>query len=234
MKGYTEIHSHFVYGVDDGARTQEDMFRMLDAAWQNGVRVLYGTSHQVPGIEPFLEVEYQTHLGEARAYCAQQGYEMDIRSGAEILYTPILDQYIKDHPLQTLDDTGMVLLEFSPPIPLDGILRALDLMEQYRYTTVLAHIERYKCLFRGNACEKLAREYDVQFQVNARTVIASPQPLLQRLQIAGWFKKGLIEYVASDAHNTTSRPFLTTEAYEALQVKFGASYAGRLLGMNEA
>lgn len=230
MTGYTEIHSHFVYGVDDGAGTQEDMFRMLDAAWQNGVNVLYATSHQVPGMEQFREREYQLHLEEARAYCAQQGYAMDLRAGAEILYTPQLDHYIKDHPLQTLNDTDMVLLEFSPMIPLDGIRRALDVMEQYRYTPILAHIERYKCLLKGNTCEKLAREYSVQFQVNSRTVISPSQPLLQRMLISGWFKKKLIDYVASDAHNTTNRSFLTSEAHEALAAKVGADYADQLLG----
>ena len=32
MSGFTDYHAHFVYGVDDGARTREEMFAMLDAA----------------------------------------------------------------------------------------------------------------------------------------------------------------------------------------------------------
>ena len=32
MRGFTDIHAHFVYGVDDGAKTPDDMYRMLDAA----------------------------------------------------------------------------------------------------------------------------------------------------------------------------------------------------------
>ena len=35
MSGFTDYHAHFVYGVDDGAQTREEMYAMLDAA---GVR----------------------------------------------------------------------------------------------------------------------------------------------------------------------------------------------------
>ncbi len=37
MSGFTDYHAHFVYGVDDGARTREEMFAMLDAAAADGV-----------------------------------------------------------------------------------------------------------------------------------------------------------------------------------------------------
>ena len=32
MSGFTDYHAHFVYGVDDGAQTREEMYAMLDAA----------------------------------------------------------------------------------------------------------------------------------------------------------------------------------------------------------
>ena len=45
MSGFTDYHAHFVYGVDDGARTREEMFAMLDAAAADGVTRLFATSH---------------------------------------------------------------------------------------------------------------------------------------------------------------------------------------------
>ena len=44
MSGFTDYHAHFVYGVDDGARTREEMFAMLDAAAADGVTRLFATS----------------------------------------------------------------------------------------------------------------------------------------------------------------------------------------------
>ena len=48
MSGFTDYHAHFVYGVDDGAQTREEMYAMLDAAAADGVRHLFATSHSTP------------------------------------------------------------------------------------------------------------------------------------------------------------------------------------------
>ena len=50
MSGFTDYHAHFVYGVDDGARTREEMFAMLDAAAADGVTRLFATSHSTPDV----------------------------------------------------------------------------------------------------------------------------------------------------------------------------------------
>lgn len=50
MSGFTDYHAHFVYGVDDGAQTREEMYAMLDAAAADGVRHLFATSHSTPGM----------------------------------------------------------------------------------------------------------------------------------------------------------------------------------------
>ena len=92
MSGFTDYHAHFVYGVDDGARTREEMFAMLDAAAADGVTRLFATSHSTPGMEPFPRDVYQRHLDFARAYCAEKGYDLMLESGSELLYTPAAAQ----------------------------------------------------------------------------------------------------------------------------------------------
>ena len=82
MSGFTDYHAHFVYGVDDGARTREEMFAMLDAAAADGVTRLFATSHSTPGMEPFPRDVYQRHLDFARAYCAEKGYDLMLESGS--------------------------------------------------------------------------------------------------------------------------------------------------------
>lgn len=40
MSGFTDIHAHFVYGMDDGAQNRTDMKAMLDAAHADGIAFL--------------------------------------------------------------------------------------------------------------------------------------------------------------------------------------------------
>ena len=116
MSGFTDYHAHFVYGVDDGARTREVMVAMLDAAAADGVTRLFATSHSTPGMEPFPLDVYQRHLDFARAYCSEKGYDLMLESGSELLYTPAAAYAAAEHSLVTLGGTDWVLLEFVPDV----------------------------------------------------------------------------------------------------------------------
>ena len=143
MSGFTDYHAHFVYGVDDGARTREEMFAMLDAAAADGVTRLFATSHSTPGMEPFPRDVYQRHLDFARAYCAEKGYDLMLESGSELLYTPAAAYAAAEHSLVTLGGTDWVLLEFVPDVAAAEVETALRQITGSGYRVLLAHIERY-------------------------------------------------------------------------------------------
>lgn len=229
MTGFTDIHSHFIYGVDDGAKTRADMEAMLDAAHTDGITSLFATSHMTPGLQPFDFSAYQKHLDEARSYCEHKGYAMALYSGAEILYSPALQDYVVDHRLPTLEDSDHVLMEFMPDVTLEELESVLELMERYGYVTVLAHIERYACLLRGNSVGKLKEFYNVRCQVNANTVL-SKRGFFQTRRIRSWFEKEQIDFVASDAHDVRNRPFRMKGAYDVLRQNYGQDYAELLTG----
>ena len=232
MKGFTDIHAHFVYGVDDGARTRQDMEAMLDAAHADGVASLFATPHVTPGIRPFDDALFAVHLNEARAYCREKGYEMDLFPGAEILYTPALTSYAMERKLPTLGESNWVLLEFSPDIELQNMQNALTLMERGGYTTLIAHAERYHCLFKGSNAARIREQFDVRFQINANTVL-NPPGFFRARRLRKWFHDGWVEAVASDAHDTQRRPFRMKKAYHALKESLGSREAARLTRLHE-
>ena len=166
---FSDIHSHFVYGIDDGAQTLENMEAMLDAAAADGVSRLIATPHMTPGVHQFNEERLWRHLSEARAYCQICGYDLALYSGAEILYTPAMEHYMSSHRLPTLADSQCVLIEFSPTIPYAEIVTAVELLERNGYTPILAHVERYQAL-RGMNIYNLKEQSSALYQVNCNTV----------------------------------------------------------------
>ena len=208
MSGFTDYHAHFVYGVDDGARTREEMFAMLDAAAADGVTRLFATSHSTPGMEPFPRDVYQRHLDFARAYCAEKGYDLMLESGSELLYTPAAAYAAAEHSLITLGGTDWVLLEFVPDI------------------------ERYPRLARSGALPRLKEQYGIRCQVNAATVLEGG--FFQRRKLDRWLKDGLVDAISSDAHNCTTRATRMQAAYERLCGMLGQPDADALTGRNNA
>ena len=122
--GFADIHSHFLYGVDDGAQTQHEMEAMLDAAQANGITELYATPHAMLGVRPFDSELCARRLEEAREYCQRRGYPMAIHAGAELLYTPALQRFVLERQLPVLGNSSLVLIEFVPHISVHDIEEA--------------------------------------------------------------------------------------------------------------
>lgn len=230
MTGFVDIHSHFIYGIDDGAKTRAEMETMLDAAHADSVVSLFATPHVTPGVKPFNEAAYTSRIAEARRYCRDRGYRMQILTGAEILYTPALEQRAIERRLPTLADSDFVLLEFVPDVEYREMESALAMLNRCGYTPIVAHIERYKCLYSGRCAAKLKERCDVRFQVNANTVVTD-QGFFRRRKIESWFAAGLVDFVASDAHDARRRKTNLRKAYRALKEKYGQDQAARLTGL---
>ena len=43
MEGFIDIHSHILPGLDDGAKSPEETQRMLQLAYQEGIRAIIAT-----------------------------------------------------------------------------------------------------------------------------------------------------------------------------------------------
>lgn len=226
MTGFTDIHSHFVYGVDDGARSCEEMAALLDAAYANGIRTLVATPHQTPGIAPFHEELFFLHLREAYDYCQGRGYDISLYTGAEILYTPALEPYARQRRLSTYANTRHVLVEFLLDITVREMEKAVTLLEECGYLPVIAHVERYACMGNGNAY-RLKERHDVCYQVNCGSILGG-HGFFRDCRVKRWLKDDLIDAVATDMHSMEYRPPQMAAAYRALEALLGRERAEEL------
>lgn len=233
MTGFTDIHSHVIYGVDDGAQTRAEMEALLDAAHAEGIATLYATSHVTPGVAPFDHALYERHLAQARQYCREKGYALTVQSGAEIMYTPAIGHYAAERLLPTLADSDHILMEFVPDIAYSELEGAVDLAERAGYAVILAHIERYDCLYRRQNARRLKERHDVRYQVNCSTIIDG-RGFLRDRRIRGWLQDEMIDFVASDAHNCARRSIRMREAYGVLRQRVGEDYADWLTGLKRS
>ena len=224
MSGFTDYHAHFVYGVDDGARTREEMFAMLDAAAADGVTRLFATSHSTPGMEPFPLDVYQRHLDFARAYCAEKGYDLMLESGSELLYTPAAAYAAAEHSLVTLGGTDWVLLEFVPDVAAAEVETALRQITGSGYRVLLAHIERYYKLQKDKSVWNEIMDLPLECQMNAGPF----QDWKRRRMCIGLLKQHEAVLLGSDAHNLTSRCPNLKATCELLEAKVGAGYTARV------
>lgn len=211
-----EMHAHVIYGVDDGPKDQEAMIRMLNSASKNGTERLYCTSHYTLGNNKYPMETYHKHLEEAREWCDKNAPNLKLYSGAEIYVTGEAVSMPFPEKLPTIQGTDFTLLEFPLHISLRDIVRIIEKFQKHGYRPILAHVERYSALRSAKTIQKLKDEYDIQIQVNAQSIFNENSGFFHKRRIGKLLQMNLIDYVSSDAHNTTSRPFCLEYAYHWL------------------
>ena len=78
-----DLHSHILFGLDDGAATLEQSLEIARAAVEDGIEVIAATPH-VREDYPTTAAEMEQRLAEVRQAVQAEGIPLDVRSGGEI------------------------------------------------------------------------------------------------------------------------------------------------------
>lgn len=229
MNKFVDIHHHLVYGVDDGPRNFEDMQRMIHRAVEQNVGDIVCTSHVTPGERPFPAELYLAHLEKARAWIAEQGMDLNLHVGCEVLYTPASAHLLKEGYFPSLADTWNTLVEFTPDTDFKTMCECARSMGNAGFTVLVAHVERYQALRNFKNVKELRDEYGVYMQMNSNTVTTKKGFFTERW-VRHMLDEGFIDCVATDAHNTSSRPCSLLTCHEMLKGRYGEEVAEDMCG----
>ncbi|HEM2817221.1 TPA: capsular polysaccharide biosynthesis protein Cps4B [Streptococcus suis] len=231
-----DIHSHIIFGVDDGPKTIEESLSLIGEAYRQGVRYIVATSHRRKGMFETPEKVIMANFLQLKEAVAEVYPEIRLCYGAELYYSKDILSKLEKKKVPTLNGSRYILLEFSMNTPWKEIQEAVNEVTLLGLTPVLAHIERYDALaFHAERVEELI-DKGCYTQVNSNHVL-KPAFIGDR---AKEFKKrtryfleqDLVHCVASDMHNLSSRPPFMREAYKLLTEEFGKDKAKALLKKN--
>ncbi len=228
-RGFADIHQHVLWGLDDGPQTRKQMHALLRQDVENGVRLVYATSHVSPGLRRFDGALYRERLKEANAYCRKRDWPLRILSGCELYYSPAAVDALLDGRLPTLGGSSYVLIEFPEDVTPMRIGSAANTLYRAGYRPILAHAERYRCLVRSPARALAVRdEFGLLLQMNCETVL-HPLGFLQRRFVRTLLREQAVDALASDAHSASRRPVQMRDAYRKIAREYDPRYAKQLV-----
>ena len=226
---FTDLHTHILWGMDDGPARPQEMHAMLDLAVQGGVGLIAATSHADPQKCAFPFERYMQRLDEANAYCRSRGWPLRLISGCEILWCDRVADLLREGALPMLGDTRHVLIEFYPDVSLRQITRAAEVVYKAGCFPIVAHVERYRALRKTLRNPlRFKGEHGLLYQMNCDTLLM-PRGIMERLFIRRMMVEQAIDLIASDAHDTVMRPMRMRQAYETVKAKYGPEYAQALV-----
>ncbi len=223
-----DIHSHILYGIDDGAKTIEDSLAMLEIARQSGTTDIVATPHAN------LHFAFDIHKVEAlvQELRAHVGQTIGIHRGCDfhLHYDNILS-CMQDHRPYTIDGNGYLMVEFAETSIPDSIGGVLLEMAGRGITPVITHPERNAHLM-GRAdqlMEWVRGGALIQVTAGSFTGLFGDRA---RENCRKLIERKLVHFIASDAHDRQHRPPDMCPAYETIAAEYGTAVATLLFETN--
>ena len=230
-----DIHTHLLFGVDDGPKKIEESIEMLKYAKEQGIDTIVLTPHYRRGMFAFNKEQVVANMQKLLPYAQEIG--IDLYLGTEFHVNGDIVEYLDNERCFTIAGSSYVLTEYEYETEYSYIHKMTQELMLHGYTPVIAHVERYECLVSDIARVETLKEMGARIQVNADAVLG----------VDGWrikqfckklFKYGLVDIVASDSHGRNRRSCNMKKCREYIAKKYGESVAvkvtekrpGRLLG----
>ncbi len=196
----TDMHSHLLPGIDDGAGDIENSIQLIRGMKDLGYQKLITTPHIIWDMYRNTPAIINEKLKLVRDAITREGIDIEIHAAAEYFLDEHVEELLKKkEPLLTISG-NKVLTEFSMAFPSMNIKDILFEMEMQGYQPIIAHPERYIYLQQNKEFYTELKDIGCMFQLNL-------------LSLAGYYGrsvKDLAEYlvnndfydmVGTDLHN---------------------------------
>lgn len=223
-----DVHHHLLYGLDDGAIDLETSLKMAEIAIADGITHVVCTPH-ANNEYIFLPEQNESLRGILQE---KLGARLTLGLGCDfhLSFDNIQDALTRTRRY-TINHKQYLLVEFPDfGIP-QNIGSSFHEMQVAGIVPIITHPERNLTLMQQP--EKMAEwlRLGCLIQVTAGSVLGrfgkAPQRVAHQLLDRGW-----VHILATDAHNTTSRPPVLSAAYAYLGNHYGAEEAERLCVKN--
>lgn len=213
-KNFIDIHSHALFGVDDGAKDIDDSLRMLEMERDEGVRKMILTWHFYPERADRQKEKAEANFRELSRRCAEVLPEMELYTGNEIMYDRTSVRGLDSFMINTLAGSMYALVEFHPDAKFDVIAGAVREFNESGYLPIIAHVERYMNVHTLGQVDSLIGN-GAYIQVNSRSLTRSGRRG-SRAWTESLLTEGMIHFVADDTHNDSDRKPFMGRVYDML------------------
>ena len=192
LKGAVDQHSHILYGLDDGVKTQEDSLAILQWLEEQGVSEVWFTPHVMEDV-PNTTEGIRARFEELKAVYAG-GLKLNL--AAEYMIDTLFEERLSRKDLLE-HGSEVVLVETSAIAPPINLWSVLEQTFKAGYRPLIAHPERYRYMDQGDYRE--LHNMGCFLQLNLPSIVGFyGESVRQRalyLLDKGWYRM-----VGSDCH----------------------------------
>lgn len=224
MKGFTDLHTHLLPGVDDGAQSMSQALQLLRMAWDDGTRSVVLTPHYRGSYKQNTPDILRHAFAQLQEAASGALPDMQLYLGQEIAYEADAPETVYQGGALTLGDSQYVLLEFRTAVRRSRILTGVSEMINCGFIPIVAHIERYDIVRKEPDLVDELLYMGALLQLNADSVLGANGFGIKHF-CHKLLKAQKVHFIASDAHDAGPRPPLLNACFLRVYKKYGEDYA---------
>ena len=228
---FTDIHCHILPGLDDGAENFEEAENMLRTAYIEGIRRIIATPHNYATRKSASAEKIRECVQWMNMYAKECNIPISLYYGNEVYYRSGIADLLEKGEILTLADSRYVLVEFEPSVEFTYLRDGMGALLRYGYFPILAHAERYDCLYAKKGRIKELRNSGIYFQVNASSCLHGFMSE-DRKRIKMLLNEASIHFIGTDAHSNRTRAPRIRQCAGYLYKKLGKEKAQNILFTN--
>lgn len=219
-----DIHCHILPGIDDGAKDINDSIEMAKQAVNEGITSIIATPHHKNGKYENTKQQIIQKVAELNQALQQQNIPLQILPGQESrIYGEMLEDYHKGQ-LLSLNNTGKYIFVELPSSHVPRYTEKLlfDLQLQ-GLTPIIVHPERNTEIIESPDLLYNLVKKGACSQVTAASLTGAFGKKIKKFSLQ-LIETNLTHFIASDAHNVSTRSFKMNEAISIVDKEFGLDY----------
>jgi protein-tyrosine phosphatase len=219
VRGFVDLHCHWIAGIDDGAPTADEGIAMLAALRAIGFERVIATPHMRPGMFDNTRDTLTAAFDRMQPHLAARDDLPEVALSSEHYFDDIVFERLRDGLALPYPGGSAALLEFYEMDFFGAIEHRLFDLKRRRLLPVIAHPERYRRLWRAPAELERLVEAGSAALLDAAALVGkygrSPQKCAETL-----LERGLYHAACSDAHRLTDVPQVAA-AIELIDRRYG-------------
>lgn len=194
----TDMHSHLIPGIDDGAQNMEESIILIKRMMDFGFKKIITTPHIMADYYRNTPVSINTGLEALQQELTTQNIDIEIQAAAEYYLDETFENKLNKGDLLTLGGR-YVLFELSYINYPQNLFEIIDKIKEKDFIPLLAHPERYPYLTGSIENFERIKDSGCYLQLNALSLTGyygkSTQKVAEEL-----VDNYLIDFLGSDLH----------------------------------
>lgn len=238
--GIIDIHTHILYGIDDGAENYKMSLKLMGMDYAQGVRGIFLTNHSY-GME-YSYKDYHRRFEKLQRAAKERYPDLTLYKGCEVLCNKMemdtIIQSIRNDIFPSMNGTKYVLTEFDPygTAGMSEMKYCLEYVLDKGYIPIVAHVERYQRIY-DDPLRDISRisELGCKIQINLYSVAQDSGQVGggSRKTLANLFLSNhLVDFVGTDTHRLNYKSPEAAVGAQAIRDLYGNEYADKVLYQN--